>query len=85
MGVPNPTSSLRGQKRNKGGWDVIRFTILAAGRETATIRPADRISRPVSVSRAFLCTSIRFPQGSSFSNFSFLGRSRMDNLLRHHI
>jgi hypothetical protein len=43
------------------------------------------ISRPAGVSRAFLCTSIRSPKvRQSLSNFSILGRSRMDNLLRHH-
>ena len=40
-------------------------------------------SRPRGVSRAFLCTFLRFFFGiRSFSNLGFLGQSRMDNLLK---
>jgi hypothetical protein len=37
------------------------------------------------VSRAFLCTFIRFSLGiRSFNNLSFLGQNRLDNLLKAH-
>jgi hypothetical protein len=42
-------------------------------------------SRPRGVSRAFLCTFIRFSENrSSVDDFSFLGSGWMDNLIKPH-